>query len=539
MSALETSSDQTTPTPQTSKPRWVRAGVWCAVILLVGAAAFILSPPRNNYPVWQINDQVRVTLHQILTDPSQQIKVMPWYHEWLSKTPKKIKDLLGNPKFLDYSGMSRAGHYLDSVTLVLRIDHPESWIDTSRGSWVHPYDNDLRELLQKHKAVVFGNPEYRPIRFEQVYYPTLLGGKRFPTAFVLVPFANSTIPRNAPELTVEFYENDSVLSVTEVPDRATPKHTFTIPNPLFTNERPIILKPDTLPASVTHSGVTVTINQAVSKFSQKRQRGGRQDANPRDRAAGTLNDPFTSKVDLTVTEDGKETPDWKVKDLQPFYTTEKDSYPFARDSQWTTLTQDGHLKTSRLLSNDIGVLKQPVKMHVTLVRQNNFPPDECVTIELPIPAQGTTEMLTSATARFWNGDAQFQEIAHNAPISSRRVHFSDSYTSETHVIQIQGTGHASFSFSGMVTSATLLSETAPPADFLKLFDPSGTSSMNDGRKQDWVSSYRLAGHRYHSRKRDSAPINMADYTTLSVTLTQLRDFPHTFEFVVEPTDAPE
>ena len=532
----------TTPAPATPPPpdsggsrrRRIMLLAIVVGVLAVMSVPIITTIFRQNDDAWRINDNVTITVHQVISEPGHEVHALPWYLRAFYSVADPFKKKFGGPAWFERNDARMSSFQNDTVFVLLKVHHPRSWHSTTNAAFSNTGQTEFAKLTELNQYAIDSSLEFRSDGGLRDTNLQILGTARHPATFLSLRVPQTDIIPTEPNLYVHFLKPKmDAFSIT--PPDPEILHTFVVPNPLYNTDPPALIKPTQMPTTVTHNDVTVTLHNVYGRASSS----GINNTPQRPRAAGTYYDRNRTRIDASISQADRSTSDFAIKSINSYFVTAKGEYPFARNTGHipSTGAKDDH--DMYFLSQDITALGRPSKLEVTLKRIRNFPADEIQTIEIPMPPDGETFIGTESTsAAFWNGRVQLKEIASNARITLRQTGaiISKSDDRQQLFLLLQST-NPDTNAPLMITSGTLSSPDQPPADLLSSFFI-GTQSHFNHSASESNHLFALENTRRFGAAESPAP-KLSNYTTLSLTLTRPRDFPHTFEFVVEPTDAPE
>lgn len=309
------------------------------------------------------------------------------------------------------------------------------------------------------------------------------------------------------------------------------------PNPLYGQVSPLE-NPVKLPASVTHDGVTITLQSVVCKTILSGNRISIDGQSGEDlsrynkylRAEGTPADPYRT-VALANIDDGTSDSSYKVRNVEVTYGKMAVPYKagFAPAHGYGPL---GSIRSSTddcIFYRDLSAIDQPVRLSYSVVRYKDFKADEIQRIDISIPTTGTV-VGPLRTGSFWNGpvsvsasnNQQFPS-PHFATATPRQGALSVLVSDASDSVEVQ---HAELiARDGSTTNIT---------ERAMVPSRGGLTSFASVAGSDHTLSLTYLLNTANSH-RD--PIDFTDYTTLSLTLVSPRKIEKSFDFIIEPEEA--
>lgn len=300
-----------------------------------------------------------------------------------------------------------------------------------------------------------------------------------------------------------------------------------IRNPVYEALSPLS-NPKPLPATATQNGVSVTLHALVSKSTPIHLgRNDRSGSSTLDlakelhflRAAGNAEDEYYCAAAFSIRDPDSIVPQWTLKDTKFFYGQSLEVLKRRMTGGPVSVSRSNGSKLHLFsFQPDVGMLQQPVKVHVTAVRDEAFPPDEIGTIEIAIP--GSKAVTGPVPLRgFWNGPVVV--FVGKEAIIRLKNHIAGGRP-RTFTVGLEGSSPYT-----KIVDVRLISEKAQ-LSATKLGGLSSSSGNSKGYVYDLKSGQRFSA---------IGPVDFDDFTTISLTIASPRFIEPPFEFITEPVEA--
>lgn len=368
----------------------VNAALVTALAIAAIATFFILRDWQRTRLSFRLDDEVSVHLVSVLHDGNEELEPRAWLRKLYARIPEELKTIT-TAWWRPETVLVRESLEQSQIALVFR---PQ----VRRSSSTAPGEEGLRQ--QAYSSALssdiglrlrFANGGYTGIEAISALqnYHSMSGGNGWGHFFGCT---FDPVPLTAKELTVEVVSGDA--SAIEVIKQVK------IPNPTYRKMKPIGAAL-TLPATVTHDGVSVTlealVSNTISGLMRKPPPASSDIVDPETlqfrRHDGKAVRPSTTGAAIRVNDTGSTESDWRVNELQFLYG---DNIPHPQPDQWNplNLSLERGLVQIFTFPNDVGVISHPVKVTAHLVRQRDFQPEHMLTYTTELPTTGTytTEM---------------------------------------------------------------------------------------------------------------------------------------------------
>ena len=519
-----------TPAPATPPPpdsggsrrrRIMLLAIVVGVLAVMSVPLISTRTPQEQSHNWRYDDQISYRFLKLATDTDSEINLTPFYKRWFHKFPEPVRSpmqyYLGRTWHRDYH-VTDIWQHRNHLTAVFEVQFPSVW---KQGKNSDNIPVKLDEYLQKLPQV------YMRVRQGEWSAGLMNDGTSYSNApqlhnvrpaadrfLVQVPVEKKHLTPFTETFSMDFFEVD-LRSV----EKFKHLHTFELPNPFYQATTPLT-GAVTLPAHVTHDGVTVTL------------KGLGLDANTTSSAAFVAMWPpkiFSStpadrrydftRMDFEVKQEGAPVPHWRVGRVHGLAAVE--NVPVLQNE----ITQTTNAQYSLKLSGDLADLKQPVKLQFELMRASHYSPDEQMTLQIPLPKKGQAISGKNANlprAKLWDHTPRVYGVSWAAEFK-----YPSNMKSSDTALEI---GLAGTTETLELSNWSLMEESGEPEPLTNYWNPAGS-----GRSTAGESQIRFMA------KDDSMDITaaMERFTTLSVTLTSPRIFPSKFEFIVDPGEAPQ
>ncbi len=484
-----------------------RKSLWGIVILIavvpIGYAIWLISQSASARRI-EITPELSLNMVALLTESAAAYPPQSdWKQTLLDKLPDKLADKIPRKWFQTETHVSwRLSK--DQVMVLAKFDFPEKWkVGKSPLSSTRRIEQSLKQAGIDEVYLKFPNG-YESLR-RSIYVTHIpKWGEDGTTILEGLVFQ---LPPNVDNFEVHLGGDSAGTS--NVNELASIK----LNNPIKNHTPPIATSPHTLPVTLTKSEVSVTLNSLLTNVRAPAQGNGQYTASS---AASTADAPSQSKAVFKVTDTSSTPSQWSITDPvevsfgDPGTAFETVSHTTGLPPQQTTL-----------FDTDFGVLEQPVRLTIPLIRISNFPADEQIVGRFPLPEAGkhtdpgeVMDFWDGAVTVFTGNRVSFTSTRSTRPsnslsllVSSEKVQ-TRNITTRLHRVELTTPNKGSLDLMPFVETQSFLTHW-----FITDFNLSQIMSTKSLTEED------------------------LDGSTLTVTVIRPRKFPHAFEFIAQPTEA--
>lgn len=511
---------------------WFPAALVATVAVAGIVAFFILRDWQRARLSFRVDEHVSMHLVSVLHDGNEELEPRAWLRKLYGLLPEKVK--------------SKTKAWQPELVLI-KEDLEESAValifkpQVRRSSSTAPGKAGLRQQANSSALssdiglrLRFANGGYTGIESMsslQNHQSTGDGwGYFFGCAF-------DPIPLTAKDLTVEVVRGET--NAIEV------MRQVKIPNPAYREMQPIGAA-TSLPAIVTHDGVSVTLEALVSNTVSglvKKPAGVydnyadlwgvhvEQQADSETlqfrRHDGKAVRPSCTAVAVRVNDTGSTGSAWRVHKLRFLYGDGNIIYPQPRHWNLQNMELDRGLVQIFTFPNDVGVIGQPVKVIAQLIRQRDFPAEDMITFSTELPTTGTFTTETSMPANHGAGLQGQSSSDHRTDLyiaNQAAIPYTQMDTNQEGLLTVQLMSHNE---SAHIFEVKMTSFDGSQLDLSKYL-------LDEAQRQKPVHTYDLHNRTHNP---ETPAIDSARIDKIQVTVVEPRMFTAEFEFIADPTEA--